>query len=149
MARADPNPVDAAAAARDHQPDREDNLDRRYAAAAAGETTQSGLNGIAAPLNPQIGARDVTTLPPVLRKVVGPDAATRWATLTIRERREVVTWLMVVVVDPTGRGKRFDPARLDHSRWRGDAFTWRGHGLDIDPPDPAHDRTDRPGEPSA
>jgi len=47
---------------------------------------------------------------------------------------------MVGIVDPTGRSKRFDPARLDQSRWRGDTFTWRGHGLDIEPQDLVLDR---------
>jgi hypothetical protein len=37
---------------------------------------------------------------------------------------------------------RFDPARLDHSSWRGEMFTWRGHGLDIEPQALGHDRID-------
>jgi hypothetical protein len=132
MAYAVSNPVDAAAAAQNNETEREERLDGRYGEAAAGVTTRSGLNEIGASPNPQIGAGDMATLPPVLRKIVGPDAATRWAALTIRERREVVAWLMVVIVDPTGRGKRLDPARLDHSSWRGDTFAWRGHGSTSD-----------------
>ena len=145
MARADPDPVDAAATAHDREAEREDNLDDRYATA----TSRSGAEETEATANPQVTPPDVTTLPPALGKIVGPDAATRWATLTIREQREVVTWLMVVIVDPTGRGKRFDPARLDHSWWRGDTFTWRGHGLDIEPQAPPHNPIDRAFEPQA
>jgi hypothetical protein len=67
-------------------------------------------------------------VPPLLRKLVGPDIEKRWESLNVAQQREVVSLVMEVRLDKTYKGARtFDPHRLAGSRWLGDTKTWGEH----------------------
>lgn len=104
-------------------------LDGFYALAADGKLSPQSLAAIEGRLLPQIGQADraavPVTVPPVLVKLAGPDAETRWAGMPLAEQREAVRWLVEIRLSRAGRGVRtFDKVRLGESRWVGDTRTW-------------------------
>lgn len=78
---------------------------------------------VGARLDPQVAAadrraREWAGLPDVVGMVAGTDAEDRWSTLSVVQRRAVVTALIDVVILPVGKGKRvFNPAAI--------RITWR------------------------
>lgn len=62
--------------------------------------------------------------PPVLRSFDPLDLAERWFSYSVGERRTVAQGMAEIVLSPAGRGKRWSPARLASSRWRGALETW-------------------------
>jgi site-specific DNA recombinase len=57
-------------------------------------------------------------LSPVVANTAGPDAAERWARLSLPPKREIIRTLMTVRIMPTKRGARsFDPERIEIS-WK-------------------------------
>lgn len=64
--------------------------------------------------------------PPALRGYDPADLAAQWDTgrYSVGEKRAVVMALAELVLSPVGRGGRWSLARLDESRWHGDARTW-------------------------
>ncbi|WP_299956698.1 recombinase family protein [uncultured Modestobacter sp.] len=98
-------------------------LDGFYDAAASGELTPAALARIEARLLPEIDEAERraqrATVPAVVAGTAGPDAAARWAELTLPQRREVIDTLMTVRVHPTGRGVRtFRPEDVE--------IVWKG-----------------------
>lgn len=94
-----------------------DRLDEFYEAAGRGEVSPTGLASIEAKLLPQIEAAEQAAqgvaVPVALRGLAGTSPTERWADLDIVRQRQVVRALMIVHVDPIGRGRRiFDPARV-------------------------------------
>jgi DNA invertase Pin-like site-specific DNA recombinase len=106
-----------------------------YAQAAKGKLTAVGLATIEGELLPQIEKAEwrsrAVDVPPLLRKLVGPDVEQRWERLTIAQQREAVSLVMEIRLAKTYKGARtFDPNRLAGSRWRGDSKTWGEHWAD-------------------
>jgi site-specific DNA recombinase len=93
-------------------------LDGFYDAAAAGELTPAALARIEARLLPEIEAAEKrarrAAVPTVVADAAGPEAAERWAELSLPQRREIIDTLMTVRILPTQRGARqFDPERIE------------------------------------
>jgi len=100
-----------------------------YDAAAKGKITPGGLARIEARLLPEIEDAErrarVVVVSPLLRSLARPDVEQMWTTLTIGQRREVVSGMADIRVGRTVRGTRtFDYHRLGESRWLGDSRTW-------------------------
>jgi DNA invertase Pin-like site-specific DNA recombinase len=122
-------PAADAGAARDRVAELQGEMDDAYALAASGALSARGLAAFEARLLPQIerAGREAVppSVPPVVRRAAGPDAAARWARFDVADRREVVRALVELRLSPSGRGVRnFDPARFGASRWVGDDRTW-------------------------
>ena len=114
---------DGAAVARGEAAEKRARLEGFYDAAAAGQVTPAALARIESQLLPEIAAADKrgrgTLASPLLAVVAGPDAARAWASLTMPQRREVVTALCEVRIMAVGRGRRiFDPEGVQIS-WKG------------------------------
>ena len=93
-----------------------------YDSAADGSLSPAGLARVESRLLPQIAEAErlsrPTGLPHSLRDVAGPDAQTRWYSLSMPQRRELVRVLVVPVIHPAGKGSRtFDPELIE-LRWR-------------------------------
>jgi hypothetical protein len=89
-------------------------LDGFYDTAAAGELTPAALARIEARLLPEIEAAErrarAVVTSPLIAAVAGSEARDRWAKLTLPQRREIISTLMVVRILPTVRGtKTFRP----------------------------------------
>jgi site-specific DNA recombinase len=98
-------------------------LDGFYDEAAAGRLTPAALARIEARLLPEIEAAERrahrATVPAVVAATAGPDAAARWARLTLPQRRQIIDTLMTVRILPTGRGARtFRPEDVE--------IVWKG-----------------------
>jgi site-specific DNA recombinase len=78
---------------------------------------------VEARLLPEIAAAERraqrATVPAVLADTAGPDAAARWAALTLPQRREVIDALMTVRIQPTGRGVRTFRPECVEIIWKG------------------------------
>jgi site-specific DNA recombinase len=98
-------------------------LDGFYDAAAAGDLTPAALARVEARLLPEIAAAERRAqraiVPAVLAGTTGPDAAARWAALTLPQRREVIDALMTVRIQPTGRGVRTFRPECVEIVWKG------------------------------
>jgi site-specific DNA recombinase len=97
-------------------------LDGFCDAAAAGELSPAALSRIEASLLPEIAAAEKraqrAALSPVVADTAGPDAAERWARLSLPPKREIIRTLMTVRIMPTKRGARsFDPEHIEIS-WK-------------------------------
>lgn len=115
--------------AEQHLQELRDRLDEHYAESAAGRLSAAGLSKVEAMLQPQIDTAESKlrrlSLPPALADLADVDIAARWDRFDAATRRAIVRHLTEVVVAPaTGRGRLFDPTRLDGSRWTGDKLTW-------------------------
>lgn len=93
-----------------------------YDAAAAGDLTPAALARIESQLLPEIEATERraqrAALSPIVADTAGPDAAERWARLSMPQKREIIDTLMTVRIMPTGRGRRtFDPESIS-IEWR-------------------------------
>jgi site-specific DNA recombinase len=93
-------------------------LEAFYDAAAAGELTPAALSRIEARLLPEIEALErraqAQFTSPLVAAIAGPNARERWATLTLTQRREVISTLMTVRIMPTVRGSRdFRPEAIE------------------------------------
>ncbi len=124
---AGPGDDDTAAAGQEAE-ELQERLNGFYDQAADNKITPEGMARIEARLLPQIADAKrrsrVVGVPPLVRKVAGPDAAKRWEELTIGQRRELVSILVDLKVGRTVQGSRFNPLRLGESRWVGDSRTW-------------------------
>lgn len=98
-------------------------LEGFYDAAAAGELSPAALMRIESRLLPEIASAEEraqrASLPPVVADAAGPDAAERWAQLSMPQKREIIGALMTVTILPAGRGQRFSPEQVRITARRG------------------------------
>jgi site-specific DNA recombinase len=116
---ADVGDEDAAAAAAEVAELRA-RLDSFIASAAAGGISPATLAEVEGRLRPQIAdakRRAVpTSVPPLVADLLGPHARRVWEELGVPQRRQVVRFLMRVIVHRSGRahgGRGFDPSRVE------------------------------------
>ena len=97
-------------------------LEGFYDAAAAGELTPAALGRIEARLLPEIEAADrrarAAVTSPLVAATAGIDARARWAKLSLPQRREIISTLMVVRIMPTVRGARTFRPESVQIEWR-------------------------------
>lgn len=104
-------------------------LDSHYTEAAAGRLSAKGLSVVEGHLLPQISQLQAKvkrlSMPVALVDLDGIDVIDHWEGLPAGKRRDIVRAVVELVVSPaTRRGRKFDPTRLDESRWIGDPMTW-------------------------
>jgi DNA invertase Pin-like site-specific DNA recombinase len=98
--------------------DKRTRLNEFYDAAAAGELTPAALSRIEARLLAEIEDAErrarPSTVPAVVTDAAGPDAADRWAQLSLPQKREIISTLMEVRILPTTPGTRmFNPDHIE------------------------------------
>ncbi|WP_216870548.1 recombinase family protein [Modestobacter excelsi] len=85
-------------------------LDGFYDAAAAGDLSPQALSRIEARLLPEIEAAERRARPtwssPLIAEMAGPGAEDRWEGLLLPQRREIISTLMTVRINPAVRGAR-------------------------------------------